>query len=95
MLNLAYRTGVPWNESGYSNPEFDKALDKADSLIDINERREAMKDVQQILQDDAVIIQPVWRPAFFVARDYVKGLVANASRLHHFENVTLVDQEIS
>ena len=95
VLNLAYRTGVPWNESGYSNPAFDAALDKADSLIDIDERREAMKDVQQILQDDAIIIQPVWRPAFFVARDYVKGLVPNASRLHHFENVTLVDQEIS
>lgn len=89
-LNLAYRTGVPWNESGYSSAAFDAALDTADSLIDVDKRREAMKDVQKILQDDAVIIQPVWRPAFFVARDYVKGLVPNASRLHHFENVTLV-----
>lgn len=89
-LNLAYRTGVPWNETGYASAEFDAALDKADSLIDVDERREAMKDVQQILQDDAIIIQPMWRPAFFVARDYVKGLVPNASRLHHFENVTLV-----
>lgn len=88
-LNLAYRTGVPWNETGYSNAAFDAALDKADALIDAGERREAMKEVQQILQDDAIIIQPVWRPAFFVARDYVKGLVPNASRLHHFENVTL------
>jgi peptide/nickel transport system substrate-binding protein len=89
-LNLAYRTGVPWNETGYSSAAFDAALDTADSLIDVDKRREAMKDVQQILQDDAIIIQPVWRPAFFVARDYVKGLVPNASRLHHFENVTLV-----
>ena len=89
-LNLAYRTGVPWNESGYSSDAFDRALDKADSLIDVEERRAAMKDVQQILQNDAVIIQPIWRPAFFVARDYVKGLQPNASRLHHFEDVTLV-----
>ncbi len=89
VLNLAYRTGVPWNETGYANPDFDAALDKANSLINIEQRREAMKDVQKILQDDAIIIQPVWRPAFFVARDYVKGLVPNASRLHHFEKVTL------
>jgi len=89
VLNLAYRTGVPWNETGYASDEFDAALDKADSLLDVDERREAMKEVQQILQNDAIMIQPIWRPAFFVARNYVKGLVPNASRLHHFANVSM------
>lgn len=89
VLGLAYRAGVPWNETGYNNPAFDAALDKAESLIDLDQRREAMKDVQKIMQDDAIIIQPAWRPAFFVARNYVKGLAPNPSRLHHFEHITL------
>jgi len=88
-LGLAYRSGVPWNETGYNNPAFDAALENAESLIDIEERRLAMKDVQKILQDDAVIIQPAWRPAFFVARNFINGLAPNPSRLHHFENVTI------
>ena len=30
VLGLAYRTGVPWNESRYANPEFDAILTKAE-----------------------------------------------------------------
>jgi len=30
VLGLAYRTGTPWNESSYSNPEFDKLLTQAE-----------------------------------------------------------------
>jgi peptide/nickel transport system substrate-binding protein len=28
VLNLAYRSGVAWNETGFSNPEFDALLDR-------------------------------------------------------------------
>ena len=38
VLGLAYRTGVPWNESGYSNPEFDKLLTEAGGTLDIDKR---------------------------------------------------------
>ena len=31
-LGLAYRTGVPWNKSGYSNAEFDKLLTQAEGI---------------------------------------------------------------
>ena len=33
-LSLAYRSGVPWNETNYSNPEFDAALSAAEAEID-------------------------------------------------------------
>ena len=36
VLNLAYRSGVAWNETSYSNPEFDRLLDKAGGLADVN-----------------------------------------------------------
>src|SRR5438874_2682316 len=38
-LALAYRSGVPWNESKYSNPEFDRLLSLAEGTIDGAARR--------------------------------------------------------
>jgi peptide/nickel transport system substrate-binding protein len=32
ILNLAYRSGVPWNESGFANAEFDALLDQANGI---------------------------------------------------------------
>src|SRR5437867_5554366 len=51
-LALAYRTGVPWNESKYSNPEFDRLLTLAEGTLDVAARREVMVQLEKILQDD-------------------------------------------
>ncbi len=64
VLALGYRTGEAWNESAYSNPEFDAKLKQALSLIDVAKRKEVMKDVEQILQDSGVIIQPFWQKLY-------------------------------
>ena len=61
VLGLAYRTGVPWNESSYANPEFDKALTEAESTLNVEDRRAKMEKVEKILQDDAVLVQPFFR----------------------------------
>ena len=63
-LALAYRTGVPWNESKYSNAEFDRLLAQAEGTLDVNSRREIMTRLEAILQDDGPIVQPVWRAIF-------------------------------
>ena len=39
VLSLAYRAGVPWNETAYDNPEFDKALNAAEAELDVNKRQ--------------------------------------------------------
>ncbi len=87
VLSLGYRSGVPWNESMYASAEFDAALDKAESLVDVDKRRAAMEDVERILQDDAVILQPIWIPKFFAASDKVKGLEAHPTQYHQFHKV--------
>jgi len=89
VLNLAYRTGVPWNEANYSNPEFDKALDVASSILDVEERRKAMFKVEQILQDDAIIAQPFWRAVFTAADKRVKGFHMHPTQYHQFNKVWL------
>ena len=89
VLNLGYRGGVPWNESAYNNPEFDKALDEAGSILDVNERRTAMEKVEKILQDDAVIAQPLWRSIFSATTAKVKGYNLHPTQYHQFQDVWL------
>lgn len=90
-LSLGYRSGGSWNESNYSNPEFDAALDEAESILDAEERQEKMREVQQILQDDAVICQPVWQPIFTAARDYVRNFEVHPSLYNQFHRVWIDD----
>lgn len=82
VLNLGYRSGVPWNESHYANPAFDAALDEASSILDVNERRKVMAKVQKILQDDAVIAQPLWRAVFSATSDKVMGYRTHPTLYH-------------
>ena len=87
VLNLGYRSGVPWNESAYSNPEFEKALDAAGAILEVDARRKAMEKVQAILQDDAVIAQPLWRSVFSVATDKVHGYSTHPTLYHQWNKV--------
>jgi peptide/nickel transport system substrate-binding protein len=89
VLNLAYRSGVAWNETSYSNPEFDKLLDKAGTLVDVDERRKVMAELEAILQGDAVIVQPFWRSEFMAANKVVKNIYVHVANEHHFEKVWL------
>jgi peptide/nickel transport system substrate-binding protein len=72
VLALGYRTGEAWNESGYSNPEFDAKLEEALAIADPDRRREVMKEIEQILQDSGVIIQPFWQSLFCHMSERVK-----------------------
>jgi len=72
-LALAYRTGVPWNESKYSNREFDGLLTEAEGILDVNLRREVTARLEAILQDDGPIVQPVWRALFTFHDKRVQG----------------------
>lgn len=89
VLNLAYRSGVPWNEADYQNPEFDKALDVASGILDVEERRKAMVKVETILQEDAIIAQPYWRALFTAADKRVKGYKHHPANYHNFNKVWL------
>jgi peptide/nickel transport system substrate-binding protein len=87
VLSLGYRSGVPWNEFAYANPDFDQALNEAESLLDVEERKAAMEKVEQILQDDAVMVQSPWNPTFYVAKNRVKNLNIHPTQYHQFHRV--------
>lgn len=79
-LAQAYRSGASWNESHFSDPEFDRALSDAEATIDVQVRRAKMQKVEKILQDAAVVIQPLWRPVFILASAKVHGYKAHPAR---------------
>jgi peptide/nickel transport system substrate-binding protein len=79
-LSQGYRTGAAWNETHFSDPEFDKALSEAEASIDVAERRVKMQKVEKILQDAAVVILPLWRPVFSLASSRVRGYQPYPSR---------------
>ena len=87
VLNLAYRTGVPWNETKYTNPAFEKALDEATGTLDATERRKKMERVQKILQDDAVIMQPLWRSVFSAGSAKVHNMKQHPTSYYQFNQV--------
>ena len=73
VLSLAYRSGVPWNESHYANPEFDALLTQAEGELNVEKRREIIKQLEIIMQEDGPITQPVWRSVYSAWSDNVAG----------------------
>lgn len=72
-LALAYRSGEPWNETGFSNARFDALLAEAMSIADADKRSEIMAEIETILREEAVIVQPYWRSTFRHTRPGVTG----------------------
>ncbi|MEM1233125.1 MAG: ABC transporter substrate-binding protein [Pseudomonadota bacterium] len=72
VLGLAYRSGEAWNESGFSNAEFDSLLAEANSIADADARRVVMGKIQSIMIEEGVTIQPYWRT---ITRHHKEGLV--------------------
>ncbi|MFQ5938302.1 MAG: ABC transporter substrate-binding protein, partial [Acidiferrobacterales bacterium] len=89
VLNLAYRSGVPWNETHYNNPEFDKALDVASATLDLDERRRHMEKLQTMLQNDAIIAQPLWRSVFAAGDKKVQNYKLHPTIYHQLNKVWL------
>jgi len=83
VLALAYKSGVAWNETAFSNAEFDALLAEANSISDADARREVMAKIQTIMQDEGVMIQPFWRSLYRHYRAGVNGAEMHPTFEHH------------
>ena len=86
---LAYRTGEAWNESAHSNPEFDAKLAEALGIFDADKRRVLMAELQAMLQDSGVLIQPYWNELIIHHVEALKDYVRHPLREMHLERVWL------
>lgn len=87
---LAYRTGAPWNETGFSDATFDALLDQSFALMNPDDRRPLMARMEQILQDSGVLIQPYWRKIFRHMTPAVQGLEMHPTFEIHLEKTWLI-----
>lgn len=85
VLALAYKSGVPWNETGYSNAEFDSLLDQALATPDPDARREIMAKIEANLRDSGVIIQPFFRSLYRSHREGVHGYEMHQAFEQHLD----------
>lgn len=87
VLSLAYRKGVPWNETRYNNPDWEDALNAAEAEVNVESRRALMEKVESILQEDAIMVQPFWRPVFTITAKSVHGWPPHPTQYHQFNKV--------
>ncbi len=57
-----------------------QALSDAEATIDVEARRAKMEKVEKILQDAAIMVQPLWRPVYTMTSSKVHGYSAHPSR---------------
>lgn len=80
---LAYRSGEAWNEFGWANEEFDGLLTEALAIADADQRREVMKKMEMIVQEEGVTIQPYWRSLYRHMREGVANADMHVTFEHH------------
>lgn len=86
VMSAAYRTGEAWNESAFSNEEFDQKMDEALAIADADQRRVVMKRLEEILREQGVIIQPYWRSLYRHADPKLGDIDIHAQfELHHYK----------
>lgn len=89
VLGLAYRTGVPWNESHWSNKEFDEKLTAAEGILDPKERSKAMVELEKIMLEDGPACIPLWRAVFTAMDKRIKGFQAHPTSYFFCEEWSL------
>ncbi len=86
---LAYITGGAWNETAWSNPDFDAGMARALATPDPDARSEIMAELETLLRDSGIIIQPYWRSVYRSYREGVHGYEAHQAFEQHLDLVWL------
>jgi peptide/nickel transport system substrate-binding protein len=86
LLDLTVRSGVPWNTTGFSDPEIDALLTQVQGEVDVEARRPLMRRIEARMQDVGPIVQPAWLSVVTVMSEKVGGF-----RLHPTTLMTAED----
>jgi peptide/nickel transport system substrate-binding protein len=71
MFSEVYQSGVPWNESDWSNERFDALLLQARAETDVSTRRTLYFEMQDIVRRDGGSVIPLYANYVFARRDSV------------------------
>jgi peptide/nickel transport system substrate-binding protein len=90
-LGLAYRTGVPWNESSFSNAEFDALLDRIEGTVDPDARQEIMTELMTIMREEGPIVQPFFMQVANAYNIRVRGIEMHPSKYIFFDQIGVAE----
>ncbi len=76
VLNEIYRSGQSWNESHWSNPDFDALLDAARKEINFEKRKKIFQDAQRLLSEEGGTIIPVFQTSINIYNTRLQGFPA-------------------
>lgn len=71
MFSTAYKSGVAWNDSFWSNERFDRLLVEARGELDANKRREMYYEMQDIVANQGGVAIPMFASYVFATSDSV------------------------
>jgi len=77
LLDLAVRSGVPWNTTAFSDPLIDDLLSDVQTVLDVQARRPLMRTLEARMQEIGPVVQPSWLSVVTVMSERVGGF-----RLH-------------
>ncbi len=60
MFSTAYEAGVPWNDTQWDHPGFQKLLYQGRAELDSNKRRDIYYEMQKILNEQGGVVIPVF-----------------------------------
>jgi peptide/nickel transport system substrate-binding protein len=89
VLSLGFRTGVPWNPTGFADEEFDNLLNQAEATLDLEKRKAVMAKIETIMQERGPIAQPIWQGVMTGADKRVKGFTPHPSRFIFGEELAI------
>ncbi len=73
LIGLILRSGAPYNETDYANPKLDALISQAEATYDLEKRKLVMKDIEELLQEDAPFAQPIWARIMTAYSSRVQG----------------------
>ena len=89
VLSLAYRTGAPWNESSFSDAEFDDLLLDIGATIDSEERKVVMSKLMKIMRERGPIVQPFFMQVATAYNKRVKGMSMHPTKYIFFDSMAI------
>jgi peptide/nickel transport system substrate-binding protein len=91
LLDLTVRSGVPWNTTGFSDPEIDALLVEVEGQLDVEDRRPLMRRIEARMQEVGPVVQPCWLSVVTVMSDKVGGFRLHPTTLLFAEDYFLKD----
>ncbi len=90
-LATLLRTGSPDNYLGYSNADFDRLVDEANSEMDVERRQDLYLAAQQLAIDDVVVIPLYHEMSYTLIQPWVRGMEVTEIGVLALEDVWVED----